>query len=208
MGVIAVASVTMILSFALGSIPSAYIAARIAGKGDIRTLGSGNSGATNAYRSLGMRWAVPVFAFDFIKGASPVLVSLLAAPIGGIGAQRLAAFTGCAAVFGHIFSPWIGFRGGKGAATGAGACTALMPTVAPICLAVFLVVLRLSRRMSVASLSAAAALPVAVFALARLGGELPDVTVVYMAAIVPAAVFLAHAKNIARLFRGTEPRLF
>ncbi len=200
--------VVLVGSFFFGSIPSAYLASRLAGKGDIRTLGSGNSGATNVYRCLGARWAVPVLLVDFLKGFVPVMIALLFFNNDGIAPRSVGALAGSCAVLGHIFTPWLAFRGGKGVATGAGAFTALMPLVFPPCLVVFLIALRVSRRMSVASLGAAVTLPVAFFALAAARDEPTEAIVAIMVAVVPVAVILAHAKNIARLRSGTEATLF
>lgn len=206
MGEIARVSLLAILSFLAGSIPTAFLAARLAGKGDIRSLGSGNPGATNAYRVLGKRWAVPVLAVDFLKGFLPVTLAL-----GGYfsgSSPRVAALVGAAAVAGHMLTPWLAFHGGKGVATGAGAFTALMPPLLPVCLAVFIVALILTRRASVASLCAAATLPAAFFAFAVEAGDRVDPVVAAFVMAVPVAVFVAHAKNIKRLRGGTEPRLF
>lgn len=199
-------SVLSVLSFLAGSFPSAYIAARIAGKGDIRTLGSGNLGATNTYRTLGLSWAIPVLTVDFLKGFLPVILAL--GYHHTLHADRLAAIAAGASVLGHVFSPWTGFRGGKGVATGSGAVTALMPLLFPVCLAVFLTVLSISRRMSMASLSATASVPIAFFSICALKGERPDILVAAVLLLLPVFVFASHTQNIVRLRDGTEPRLF
>ncbi len=206
MGELGGMAAVLALSFLSGSIPSAYLAGRLAGKGDIRTRGSGNPGATNAYRILGARWAVPVVIVDFFKGFAPVALT-----VGGdawLSSPRLAVLAGGAAVLGHVFSPWLSFRGGKGVATGAGAFTALMPLLFPICLAVFVAALVVSRRASVASLYAALTLPIVFFALTLAAGERVDPVVATVVVSVPVVVCIAHAKNIARLRDGTESRLF
>ncbi len=206
MGDIARISLLLVFSFLAGSIPSAYIAGRLAGKGDIRKLGSGNPGATNAYRVLGLRWALPVVLADFFKGFVPVAVALVG--VSPAFSPRVAALAGAAAVAGHMVTPWLSFRGGKGVATGAGAFTAFMPLLFPVCLAVFIAVLGLSRRMSLASLCASLALPVAFVSLTIAAGARIDPVVTIIVISVPVAVLTAHAGNIARLRDGTEPRLF
>lgn len=201
-------SVLLIASFLAGSFPSARIASSIAGAGDIRKTGSGNPGATNVYRALGLRWALPVLTVDFLKGAVPVLAALLFFADEGMDSRHIGALAGGVSVIGHMFSPWTGFRGGKGVATGAGAFTALLPASFPLCLAVFLAALRISRRMSVASLCAAAALPAAFFAITLWRGDRPDIVIASLTVAVPLLVFVAHRKNLARLRAGTEPELF
>lgn len=198
----------LIASFLAGSFPSARIASSIAGAGDIRETGSGNPGATNVYRALGLRWALPVLIVDSLKGALPVIAALLCFADDGMVSRRLGALAGGVSVVGHMFSPWTGFCGGKGVATGAGAFTALLPASFPFCLAVFLAALGISRRMSVASLLAAAALPAAFFAISLRAGERPDIVIASLTVAVPILVVIAHRKNLSRLRAGTEPGLF
>ncbi|MDX2132152.1 MAG: glycerol-3-phosphate acyltransferase [Planctomycetota bacterium] len=216
-----------------GSVPFGLLVARAKGI-DLRAHGSGNIGATNAGRVLGARWFGVVFALDFLKGFLPTLgAGLLLGTLGTLAIPPAASLAwlsvGVAAVLGHVFSPWLGFKGGKGVATGAGVLLAAFPglTVPALGGAVaFFVVLRVARYMSVASMAAAASIPLFVgvwfhavherWVTARwLGapapGE-PPVEVVHMLAFLGVAAALAglviwaHRSNIARLRAGTEPR--
>jgi glycerol-3-phosphate acyltransferase PlsY len=195
-------------SFLAGSIPSAYIAGRIAGKGDIRKLGSGNAGATNAFRVLGWKAALPVLCFDFCKGLIPVILAYRMTLNADFPPAALACLAGTAALLGHLFPAFIGFRGGKGVATGAGMLTALVPPLFPACLAVFIPVLAATRRVSPASIAAALAVPVWYAIFARMGITEAQWPVTVLVCLVPVLVILRHRKNIARLLGGTEARLF
>lgn len=200
--------VAIALSYFSGSIPTALIAVRLALGKDIRTLGSGNVGATNAFRALGLKAAIPVFLVDFMKGAAPVYIALnvdIGFAPGGIG---LAIFCGSAAILGHVFPLWIGFNGGKGVATGAGVMTALYPPLFPACLAVFAITLFATRTMSVASLTTALSLPLWCVAIPKLFGERADTALISFAAAVSITVALAHRKNIRALATGREKKLF
>ena len=192
-----------LLGYLAGSIPTAWIAGRIKGI-DIRSTGSGNSGATNALRVLGPVPAAAVLAVDAGKGVFAVLAlpALL-----GAGAQPDAAkvVAGGAAVLGHVFPFWIGFRGGKGVATGAAVAAALAPAAALVSLAAFGAVAAATRFVSLASLSAAAALPAA-YALLYRGSAFSLVEFGFCAGAA-ALVVLMHRKNIRRLLGGTEPKL-
>src|SRR5256714_9548432 len=152
-------------SYLLGSIPFGFLAGRLVGI-DIRQAGSGNVGATNVVRILGKRYGYPVFALDVLKGFGPVKIAMLMEPgrppewnspeIFGI----LAAMS---SVLGHLYSPWLKFKGGKGVATSAGALLALTPTATLIGVAIWIIVFWLTRYVSLASLTAAAGPAVGLF---------------------------------------------
>lgn len=191
-----------------GSIPSAYIAVRLARGTDIRDGGSGNAGATNAFRSLGWKGALPVLAFDFLKGFLPAWVALRSGIDFALPPTLLASLAGLASFLGHLFPAFIGWRGGKGVATGAGFFTALEPLLFPLCLSAFLAAFLVRRRVSLASLAAAVSLPVfyaAIFAARR---EWPEWYLALVALLVPVAVIVRHRKNVSRLIAGTERPLF
>lgn len=193
------------LAYLAGSVPAAWIAGKLSGV-DIRSRGSGNSGATNALRVLGPGPAAAVLVFDAGKAffSTLVLPTLLSA---GIGPDRTTAGVAAAAacVLGHVFPVWLRFRGGKGVATGAAAAAALAPWAALICFVLFLTVAALTRYVSLASLSAALCLPAAYAALYR--GEVFSVPVFVFFLAAAVLVAAAHRKNIARLRRGEEPKL-
>lgn len=187
-----------VLTYLLGSVPTSYWVARAFGGIDLRTFGSGNLGATNLYRAMGWKAAVPVALFDVAKGAIPVAVF---APTAG-GAPWLPVALGITAVVGHVYSVFVRFKGGKGVATAAGVVIVLAPVAFLTCAALWAMVLRLSGYMSLASITAAVAFPVATAVLG------PDDSYTLVVAIVLAAVIVfTHRANISRLRHGTEARL-
>lgn len=184
-------------SYLLGAIPTSYLTVRLIKGQDLRTLGSGNLGATNLYRVLGWRYAVPVGAFDMLKGAVPVLV--FAPRVDGTALTAL--LLGLAAVLGHVFSVFVGFRGGKGVATAAGVVLALAPMAFLVALAAWILVVKLTGYVSLGSLVASAVLPPAVYLLHPERRAL-----VWIFGLLAAAIVLLHRANIARLLAGTENR--
>jgi glycerol-3-phosphate acyltransferase PlsY len=198
----------IVASYLAGSIPMAYIVTRIAAGKDIRSVGSGNPGATNVFRALGPKFAVPVFAFDFAKGFIPVLWVLRGGFDFSFPPTYIAIAAGAAAITGHVFPVFLRGKGGKGVATGAGVISALFPPIAPACLAIFLAVLFFSRKMSLASLSAAIAVPPAYVAISLATGRTVDWILFVFFSLVSALVFARHRKNVRRLRDGTEQSLF
>jgi acyl phosphate:glycerol-3-phosphate acyltransferase len=182
------------IAYLLGSIPFAYLAGRAKGI-DLRTVGSGNLGAANVFRTLGRRMGIAVMAADIGKGAAAVLVAkaLTDAPWPAVAAG--------AAMAGHIFPVWLRFRGGKGVAVGGGALIALMPLAAAILVGTWAVIVVTTRYTSVASMTAAAlAVPVA-WVLGY-----PWSSIVF-AAVGAVAVLALHRGNLVRLARGQELRI-
>ena len=178
-----------LLGYAIGSLPIGYLIVR-AGRGvDLRRVGSGNVGATNVYRSAGWRLGVAVLAIDMTKGAASVLLS-------GGGDGALAA--GIGAVVGQVFPVWLGFQGGKGVATATGAFAILAPWPTAVSALVFAVTLALTRYVSLGSLLAAGALPLALWASGGPRG------VVIGATGVAGLVVARHRDNIKRLRSRTE----
>jgi glycerol-3-phosphate acyltransferase PlsY len=157
---------------------------------------------------LGWKGALPVFLFDFLKGFVPVWIALRSGFDFYLPVKALAAIVGLAALLGHVFSVFLGGKGGKGMATGAGFFTALCPPLFPACLAVFLPVLALSRRMSVASISAAVSLPFMYIAILLLSHENAEWYLVTLSFLVPVLIIAKHRKNISRLMEGAEKPLF
>jgi len=194
-------------SYLLGSVPFGYLAGRLAGI-DIRKVGSGNVGATNVVRVLGKRYGYPVFALDFLKGFGAVLISMLAAP-GKPPAWNSSEIFGILAamssVLGHLYPPWLKFKGGKGVATSAGALLALAPVATLIGVAIWIIVFWLTGYVSLASMIAAVILPIVILIMgshdSRNGKAL-----IYASACVAAVVVWRHRANLSRLMRGTEPR--
>ena len=184
-------------AYLLGAIPTSYLVVRLVKGQDLRTLGSGNLGATNLYRTLGWRYAVPVGLFDLLKGAVPVV---LFGPRAG-GGELVPVLLGVAAVLGHVFSVFVGFRGGKGVATGAGVVLGLAPLAFLAAFAAWTRVVALSGYVSLASIVAALLLPPAVYLLAPERRPL-----LWIFALLAALIVLFHRANIKRLLAGTEHR--
>jgi glycerol-3-phosphate acyltransferase PlsY len=181
--------------YLVGSMPFGYWLVRVLRHEDVRTLGSGNVGATNVWRLYGPRYGLPVAMLDVAKGFLPALVGLL------VGGETVGILAGAAAMLGHWRPVFLRFRkGGKMVATAGGVTFALAPVVATLCVVIWGVVFLLTRYSSVASLVTAVALPV----LAVVLGE-PWQTVVFAAA-AGAGVIVLHRQNIRRLLNGTESR--
>jgi glycerol-3-phosphate acyltransferase PlsY len=189
------------LGYLLGGVPTAYLAGRCRGI-DIRTQGSGNVGGTNALRVLGWKWGLPVMAVDVGKGylATWLLPRLSFSPLPGV---YLAIAAGVGAVLGHIFSPYLGFRGGKGVATGAGMLLALIPGPVGICAAIFFLVAFGTGIVSLGSLKAGAALPLVTWLWGRWVAPVPP-AVQWLTVALAGLVFWTHRSNIRRLLAGKE----
>jgi glycerol-3-phosphate acyltransferase PlsY len=187
----------LIASYLLGSIPTSYLTVRLLKGQDLRTLGSGNLGATNLFRVLGWKYAIPVGLFDMMKGAVPVLVF---APRAG-GTDMAAILLGLAAIAGHVFSVFVGFKGGKGVATGAGVVLGLAPWAFLIALALWAIVVKTTGYVSLGSIVASGTLPLAVYILHPERRPL-----LWVFGGLAAAILLLHRANIRRLLTGTENR--
>ncbi|MGH7593247.1 MAG: glycerol-3-phosphate 1-O-acyltransferase PlsY [Gemmatimonadales bacterium] len=183
--------------YLLGSIPTSYLVLKAFSGADLRTIGSGNLGATNLYRALGWKFAVPVGGFDALKGAIPVAV---VGPWAGLGVAG-SLVLGTVAIIGHVFPVFMNFKGGKGVATSAGVVLGLAPAAFAASLAVWGLVLAISGYVSLASIVAAVTLPVAIWLLQPSRREM----VLWFAALAVAIIWL-HRANIRRLWNGTEHR--
>jgi glycerol-3-phosphate acyltransferase PlsY len=199
--------VVAIGSYLLGSIPFGYLAGRIAGV-DIRNCGSGNVGATNVLRTLGKSYGYPVFAADFLKGFVAVKLSILIATRvqpEGISSEMFGIVAAVSSVLGHSFPVWLRFKGGKGVATSAGALFGLAPVAALIGAAIWILTFLLTRYVSMASITAAAALPLIILITSWLS-QSAGKSLFYSSVCLAAVVIWRHRSNISRLMRGTEPR--
>ncbi len=185
-------------SYLLGAIPTSYLAARLFRGIDLREHGSRNLGATNLYRVLGWRYAIPVGLLDAAKGLVPVLVfAPRVSP-----SEVFALVCGLTAVLGHVFSVFVGFKGGKGVATAAGVMLGLTPIALGVAAAVWVALVFLTGYVSVGSIAAAAVFPIAVFVL-----EPPaQPEMLWLDIAVAAAIVWFHRANIQRLLKGTENR--
>ena len=190
------------VAYLLGSIPFGYLLVRLVRKQDIRAVGSGNIGATNVARSGAKGLGFLTLLLDLSKGLAAVLLARHVSPgLPGFPSD-LAVAAAVAAVVGHVFPVWLGFRGGKGVATALGVFVALTPWVALAAVLVFILVVAITRIVSLASIIAAAVLPVFAMLL------LPDRTPVYLSGVIFISLLaiVKHHANIARLMNGTERR--
>jgi len=197
---------TAVLGYFFGSIPSGFLMAKTRGI-DIRSIGSGNIGATNVFRALGTPAGVIVLLADALKGWAAVaiisnLVCNWAYPAGGPQAREwYHIVAGLAAVLGHNYTCWLYFKGGKGIATSAGVLVALVPWALLIILGIWIIVFAFGRYVSLASITASAALPLATW-LTGCSSTLIIIT----SAMTLLAVY-KHKSNIQRLLQGTENRI-
>jgi len=187
--------VAVLAAYLMGSIPFAQLLSRRRGI-DLRRVGSGNVGATNVLRTLGVRPAVLAMMLDAVKGTVAVLIAQRIS--NGVAAPVAA---GLASMIGHVYPVWLHFRGGKGVATAAGAFAVLTPVAAAVALGVFLLTVALTRFISVGSI--VAALTLAGWALAS---DVPTIVAIG-AAIGAALVIVGHRANLLRLVAGTERRV-
>jgi len=184
-------------AYLLGAVPSSYLLARWMAGLDLREHGSKNLGATNLYRLLGWKAAIPAGAFDLAKGAVPALLAMRL----GAGPSWWPLVVGVAAVVGHVYSPFVGFKGGKGVATSAGVFLALAPASVGAAAVVWVGLLWLTGYMSLASMTGAVAFAVATPLL------YPDQRVLtWTACIVCGFIVFTHRSNVRRLLAGTESR--
>ena len=189
----------VVVGYLLGTIPTGYLLTRWLAGADLRSIGSGGTGATNAQRALGWKWGVVVLLGDLAKGA----LAVIAARALDAG-QSAEAVAGASAVIGHCWPIWLRFRGGKGVATGAGAAVALSPW-ALLLIPIVVIPIALTRYVSLGSLVGALAGIVVFGVLSVLDAE-PFASVAF-AAIVAVVIWLKHRGNIERLIAGTERKI-
>ena len=190
----------VICAYLLGSIPWGLIFARIFARDDIRLKGSRNIGATNVTREVGLIAGFLTLLGDFLKGAVPVYLALMAfGPVDGVGGIYVSAVA-LAAFLGHLYPLYLKFHdGGKGVATAAGCFAVVSPVTILAVLGVFIVMLLAVRRVSVGSLAAAAALPIAIWITTD------SAVMIAAAGIFALFIFIRHRDNLKRLAAGTEP---
>ena len=211
--------IPVIAAYLIGAIPFAYILARAHGK-DVRCIGSGNIGATNLARALGRTWGYVCFVLDVLKGLVPMLVTLKTMkPIflerGGTELQFLWLWlaVGCAAVMGHVFPVYLGFKGGKGVSTSLGVGLGLWPyytSCAALAFGVWVVVVLIWRYVSLASMVAATSFPIILGTAIGLSPrwEIDALwPLMLVATVIPLIVLVMHRSNIRRLRQGTEHRV-
>ena len=185
----------LVFAYLFGAIPFSLIISRMKGV-DLTKIGSGNFGATNVYRALGLKYALLVFALDIIKGVIPIYItiSLFQSPI-------IHLFVGFSAIIGHTYSLFMGFRGGKGVATAIGVFTLMVPVPMGITLVVALIALFIFRYVSVSTLIGCVLLPVLMYYF-----DSPT-PVIYAIGIISFFIVIKHRSNIRRLLNGTENKI-
>jgi glycerol-3-phosphate acyltransferase PlsY len=191
-------SLAALAAYLVGSIPFGLLIAKYGHGIDVRTQGSGNIGATNVGRVLGRQWGLACLLLDFLKGFVPTLwfPQIFALPSDWEGSA--AVVCGTAAILGHVFPLWLGFRGGKGVATGAGVAVVLSPWAAAAAVLAFAVLFAARRIVSLASMVAACLYAATALVLAQ------DWPTRAFAVAIPALIVLRHRDNIRRLWRGEE----
>lgn len=188
------------LAYLLGSIPFGYLIVRFRSGADIRETGSGATGATNVSRKAGKSAGIVTLALDALKGTAAVLI------VGAFGAE-LAPWAGLAAIVGHCFPVWLGFKAGKGVATGLGVFVALLPAAVLAAFAVFLLIVWRTRYVSLGSIMAAAAVPLFAVVQHLYIKPIGHFPAMIAALCLSAALIIArHHENIGRLMAGTENR--
>lgn len=195
----------IVLAYLIGSIPTSVWVSQYFFDFDIRDYGSGNAGATNIYRVLGPKWGTVVMITDMLKGIAAVKLALLLPQYADSETRflNLQIILGLGAVVGHVFPIWADFRGGKGVATLFGLVLGISPLTALCCSGVFLLVLYVTRFVSLSSIFASIAFPV--FILVIFNVENPIYRVFAIA--VALMVILTHQKNIGRLLKGSESKV-
>ncbi|MFC3323302.1 glycerol-3-phosphate 1-O-acyltransferase PlsY [Mesorhizobium cantuariense] len=183
----------LVFGYLLGSIPFGLLLTRAAGLGDVRKIGSGNIGATNVLRTGNKGLAAATLLLDALKGTAAVLIA-------GHFAPDLAIWAGLGAFLGHLFPVWLGFKGGKGVATYLGVLIGLAWQVALIFAVVWLVIAFLFRYSSLAALTAAVVVPIALYFMST-----PQIAALFV--VMSIIVFIKHRENISRLLAGTEGKI-
>jgi glycerol-3-phosphate acyltransferase PlsY len=200
-------------AYLLGSIPFGLLIAKAHGK-DLRSIGSGNIGATNVSRALGRKWAYICFVLDVLKGMVPMLAIMFIAKPAGVVMLVLWLVVGCGAILGHIFPIYVKFKGGKGVATSFGVALGLWPYYT-ICglfaIAIWIAVVLIWRYVSLASIVGSVSFPVVLILaiILKPGWDLYSLWPLLIAAIaIPLMVIIRHRENIKRLLAGTESKIF
>ena len=192
----------VVAAYLIGSIPFSYLIVKLVAHKDVRRVGSGNVGATNAMRAAGKKAGVIALLLDLAKGIVAVLIARrIGAPPVLVGAAAVAA------MLGHCYPVWLGFQGGKGVATSAGALGALAPSALILALAAFAVVVAWKRYVSLGSIVAAALFPLCIWIAQRLGWEEREPWMLLSAALIALIVIVKHRPNLERMRQGIEPRL-
>ena len=198
--------ITYLLAYLVGSIPTAVWTGKLFHNIDVREHGSGNAGATNAIRVLGWKTGIPVLIVDILKGWVATMLPhfLNLAEPGSASLVNLQIIAGLFAIAGHIFPVFADFRGGKGVATAGGVLLAIDPLLTLSCLGVFLIVMIISGYVSLSSICAGLAFPAFLFIFFNT----PSLFFRIFSVFIAVALIFTHRKNISRIFKGEESKLF
>ena len=200
------AFLAVLLAYLLGAVPFGFVMAKSILGIDLRQVGSGNIGATNAMRALGKPLGLIAFFLDFAKGWVPVaFIAPALTADGAVDPSVLAVLCGAAAVVGHVFPVYLRFKGGKAVATGCGAIVGMDPVIFLCAGLVWLVTLAVTRFVSLASMLMGVAFPVV--AAVRTGGQRYGIEVVLGTAALAALILVRHRSNLKRMLEGEEPRI-
>ena len=200
--------VIVFVSYLAGSFPTAIITGKLLKGIDIRDYGSGNAGGTNVFRVLGKTAGIFVMAFDILKGAiATYFVSQIAFVDLGVAPVYLQIIAGLAAIAGHIWTIFAGFKGGKGVGTAAGMLLILYPVAIFICFVLFLMIVLTTKYVSLGSISAAVSLPVILFILHNYFGKPVEPVLMGLAIFIAVLIVYTHRSNIQRLLNGNENKI-
>jgi len=197
----------VLIGYLFGSIPTAVWVSKCCFRKDVRDHGSGNAGATNVFRVLGWKPALFVVLIDVAKGAVPTLYAPIWFAETGLEPVVSQLIAGTAAILGHCYTCFAGFRGGKGVGTAAGMLAVLYPIALPICLAVFIITVWRTRFVSLGSILAAVTLPVVQVAMILIWGREVSTTLLAIGILLVPFILFTHRSNIRRLVAGTESKI-
>ena len=203
MSLILTSSIAVLIAYILGSIPTSYIMGKLVKGIDIRDFGSGNVGATNALRILGTKYGVSALVIDMLKGFIAIFIGKL---LINEPANLILILIGLAAILGHIFTIFLKFKGGKGVATSAGVFLALTPIAFSIAFLVFILIVAISKYVSLGSIIASIVLLVAEIII-NLQNSFADIEVLIMTVVIAFFVIIRHKANIIRLKNGNENKI-
>ncbi|RKY87621.1 acyl-phosphate glycerol 3-phosphate acyltransferase [candidate division KSB1 bacterium] len=199
--------VIIICSYIVGSIPTSIIAGKLWKGIDIRNYGSGNAGATNVFRVLGWKAGVIVGIFDIFKGLSaPIFIAKILIDPLPFDYQLIQIIAGVAAVFGHIWTIFAGFKGGKGVLTAAGMILGLAPVATLICIGIWGIIFFITRYVSLGSICAAISLPIVIMVEKYVFGQNIHSVLLFFTIFIGLLIIFTHRSNIKRLINGTENR--
>jgi glycerol-3-phosphate acyltransferase PlsY len=198
----------VIASYLIGSVPTAIIYGRLTKKIDIRKHGSGNAGATNVFRVLGWKAGLIVLSIDMLKGlVATLLIYRLAIGSIPLEPELFKIIAGLSAVFGHIWTVFAGFKGGKGVGTGAGMLFGLIPVAVAMAIVIFIITVSISKYVSLGSILASITIPVYLFIAKYFYYQDITLSILVFGICIPVLIIFTHRSNIHRLLKGEESKI-